>query len=135
MTHRDLLLLSLLAASICPSSTVAQSSARSSCRGAEREDYFRAWEGRWVVRDSRGTLAGHNTVSISLDECVLREHYATPSGFESEVEHSAMRARPSFVRGIRSMLSPMSSVHRPGRTGGGPGGMPPVVFGMDGALP
>lgn len=84
MTHRDLLLLSLLAASICPSSTVAQSSARSSCRGAEREDYFRAWEGRWVVRDSRGTLAGHNTVSISLDECVLREHYATPSGFESE---------------------------------------------------
>ena len=35
------------------------------------------------MRDSRGTLAGHNTVSISLDECVLREHYATPSGFVS----------------------------------------------------
>ena len=44
--------------------------------------HFDFWEGRWVVRATNGMLAGHNTLTVELGECVLAEHYVTPAGFE-----------------------------------------------------
>lgn len=61
-----------------PASTQAPAPACS----AEANRAFDFWEGRWVVRTAAGTLAGHNTLSVILGECVLREHYTTPSGYE-----------------------------------------------------
>ena len=49
---------------------------------AEANRHFDFWEGRWMVRASNGALAGHNTISVILGECVLQEHYTTPSGYE-----------------------------------------------------
>lgn len=37
-----------------------------------------------MVRASNGALAGHNTLSLILGECVLHEHYTTPSGYEGQ---------------------------------------------------
>lgn len=48
----------------------------------EAHRHFDFWEGRWVVRTASGALAGHNTLSVILGECVLHEHYTTPSGYE-----------------------------------------------------
>ena len=48
----------------------------------EAHRHFDFWEGRWVVRAANGGLAGHNTLTVSLGECVLQEHYTTPSGYE-----------------------------------------------------
>ena len=48
----------------------------------EANRHFDFWEGRWVVRAANGALAGHNTLSVLLGECVLQEHYTTPSGYE-----------------------------------------------------
>ena len=49
---------------------------------AEANRHFDFWEGRWMVRAATGALAGHNTLSLVLGECVLQEHYTTPSGYE-----------------------------------------------------
>lgn len=49
---------------------------------AEANRHFDFWEGRWMVRAANGALAGHNTISVILGECVLQEHYTTPSGYE-----------------------------------------------------
>lgn len=49
---------------------------------AEEQRHFDFWEGRWVVRVASGPLAGHNTISVVLGECVLEERYTTPSGYE-----------------------------------------------------
>jgi len=55
--------------------------AQSPCSG-EAHRHFDFWEGRWMVRAANGALAGHNTLSLGLGECVLQEHYTTPSGYE-----------------------------------------------------
>ncbi len=52
--------------------------------GTEAYRHFDFWEGRWLVRASNGALAGHNTLSLILGECVLHEHYTTPSGYEGQ---------------------------------------------------
>lgn len=62
------------------SSLSAQEDARP-C-SAEAHRHFDFWEGRWMVRTAAGALAGHNTISVILDECVLMEHYTTPTGYE-----------------------------------------------------
>jgi dihydroorotase/N-acyl-D-amino-acid deacylase len=49
---------------------------------AEANRHFDFWEGRWLVRAATGALAGHNTLSLVLGECVLQEHYTTPTGYE-----------------------------------------------------
>jgi len=51
---------------------------------AEANRHFDFWEGRWMVRAATGALAGHNTLSLVLGECVLQEHYTTPSGYEGK---------------------------------------------------
>jgi len=51
---------------------------------ADASRHFDFWEGRWVVRAANGPLAGHSTVSVMLGECVLLEHYTTPSGYEGQ---------------------------------------------------
>lgn len=48
----------------------------------EANRHFDFWEGRWLVERADGILAGHNTISVLLGECVLQEHYTTPSGYE-----------------------------------------------------
>ncbi len=48
----------------------------------EAHRHFDFWEGRWVVRRAGGALAGHNTISVTLGECVLEEWYTTPTGYE-----------------------------------------------------
>lgn len=63
-----------------PASASAQAPTRPCSAEAHRA--FDFWEGRWVVRTAAGALAGHNTLSVILGECVLREHYTTPSGYE-----------------------------------------------------
>ncbi|MDF2179071.1 hypothetical protein P2G88_12495 [Aliiglaciecola sp. CAU 1673] len=52
----------------------------SACEGPEY-DQFDFWLGSWQVT-AKGTLAGTNEISADLDNCVLREHYRTESGFE-----------------------------------------------------
>ena len=37
-----------------------------------------------MVRSARGVLAGHNTLTRELGDCVLHEHYTTPSGYEGQ---------------------------------------------------
>lgn len=69
-------LIALIASS--PSPVAAQ--ARPCSTEAHR--HFDFWEGRWIVRTASGALAGHNTLSVVLGECVLHEHYTTPSGYE-----------------------------------------------------
>ncbi len=49
---------------------------------AEANRHFDFWEGRWMVQTANGALAGHNTISRILGQCVVREHYTTPSGYE-----------------------------------------------------
>ncbi len=61
--------------------SAGQAASAPSCT-AEAHRAFDFWEGRWVVRNAAGTLAGHNTLSVLLGECVLSEHYTTPSGYE-----------------------------------------------------
>ena len=51
---------------------------------AEANRHFDFWEGRWMVRAANGALAGHNTIRPILGDCVLHEHYTTPSGYEGE---------------------------------------------------
>jgi len=51
---------------------------------ADANRHFDFWVGRWVVRAANGPLAGHSTLSPILGQCVLREHYTTPSGYEGE---------------------------------------------------
>jgi dihydroorotase/N-acyl-D-amino-acid deacylase len=52
--------------------------------GTEAHRHFDFWKGRWVVRAATGVLAGHNTLTVALGSCVLKEHYTTPSGYEGE---------------------------------------------------
>jgi hypothetical protein len=61
----------------------AAASAQQPC-SAEEHRHFDFWEGRWMVRAATGVLAGHNTLSLVLGECVLQEHYTTPSGYEGQ---------------------------------------------------
>ena len=61
----------------------AQSAPARPC-SADASRHFDFWEGRWVVRAANGPLAGHSTVSVMLGECVLLEHYTTPSGYEGQ---------------------------------------------------
>jgi N-acyl-D-amino-acid deacylase len=65
---------------LAPSGVSAQTPPRP-C-SAEANRHFDFWEGRWLVRASNGATAGHNTISVGLDECVIMEHYTTPSGYE-----------------------------------------------------
>ena len=60
----------------------AEASAQARPCAAEANRHFDFWEGRWMVRASSGALAGHNTITVGLDECVIMEHYTTPSGYE-----------------------------------------------------
>jgi len=52
--------------------------------GTEAHRHFDFWKGRWMVRTATGALAGHNTLTLALGSCVLKEHYTTPSGYEGE---------------------------------------------------
>lgn len=81
MTHRLILVTTLIAVAIGTDRGAAQAPTPTPCT-AEQHRHFDFWEGRWVVRASNGGLAGHNTLSVSLGECVLREHYTTPLGYE-----------------------------------------------------
>ncbi len=71
--------MAVLALGVRPHSGAAQQGPPCS---AEANRHFDFWEGRWMVRASNGALAGHNTISVILGECVLQEHYTTPSGYE-----------------------------------------------------
>jgi len=51
---------------------------------AEESRHFDFWAGRWMVRAANGALAGHNTIRPLLGECLLAEHYTTPSGYEGQ---------------------------------------------------
>ena len=76
---RAVLLLALAVGSGVPPRVAAQSPC-----SAEANRHFDFWEGRWMVRSLNGALAGHNTIRPILGECVLHEHYTTPSGYEGE---------------------------------------------------
>ena len=56
-------------------------SGQSNCDAPEYRQ-FDFWLGNWEVTQPNGQLAGHNVISLSLNGCVLREHYTTPTGFE-----------------------------------------------------
>lgn len=76
----------LLGGAVLPRSAVGQAPGQTGpsarpCSTAEHR-HFDFWEGRWVVRAATGPLAGHNTLTLQLGECVLHEHYTTPSGYE-----------------------------------------------------
>ena len=45
-------------------------------------DEFDFWVGTWEVTTPEGRVAGANTITQDLDNCILREHYTTPSGYE-----------------------------------------------------
>jgi N-acyl-D-amino-acid deacylase len=66
-----------------PHVAFAQAPASPPC-GTEAHRHFDFWQGRWMVRAATGALAGHNTLSLALGSCVLKEHYTTPSGYEGE---------------------------------------------------
>ena len=73
----------LMMLTVALATTAASLSAQRPC-SAEANRHFDFWEGRWVVRAANGALAGHNTLSLVLGECVLQEHYTTPSGYEGQ---------------------------------------------------
>ncbi len=79
-------LAALLIAIVLSSLGVRPSTAAAQQRPCTSDEHrhFDFWAGRWVVRAANGALAGHNTLSPILGECVLREHYTTPSGYEGE---------------------------------------------------
>ena len=82
---RALLLLATLSAHATTTTGALPAAAQSAhaCSG-EANRHFDFWEGRWMVRAASGALAGHNTITVVLGECALREHYTTPSGYEGE---------------------------------------------------
>ncbi|MGB0423967.1 MAG: hypothetical protein ACPGED_06580 [Flavobacteriales bacterium] len=41
---------------------------------------FNYWVGEWEVRDSIGTLLGTSTITKSLDNCLIEEHWKGTSG-------------------------------------------------------
>jgi len=43
---------------------------------------FDFWMGEWQVFTKDGNVAGTNTITPSLNGCVLNEHYVTPKGYE-----------------------------------------------------
>lgn len=45
---------------------------------------FDFWLGEWEVRKPDGTLAGTNRIEKDYGGCVLRERYATPTGYTGE---------------------------------------------------
>lgn len=51
------------------------------CEDAEYRQ-FDFWLGKWNVTTPAGKVAGTNVITQSLNQCVLHEHYTTPSGFE-----------------------------------------------------
>lgn len=55
--------------------------AQSNC-DAPQYRQFDFWLGEWKVTTPDGKLAGHNTITLSHGNCVLSEHYITPTGFE-----------------------------------------------------
>ena len=75
--------LAIIASALSDSPELSAQNATAPC-SAEANRHFDFWEGRWMVRAANGTLAGHNTISMILGECVLREHYTTPSGHEGQ---------------------------------------------------
>ncbi|MDG2282336.1 MAG: amidohydrolase family protein, partial [Longimicrobiales bacterium] len=83
MIHRVSPSLAVLALLLFTSPGMAQAPTHAACSD-EAHRHFDFWEGRWVVRSANGPLTGHNTLSVILGECVLREHYTTPSGYEGQ---------------------------------------------------
>jgi hypothetical protein len=77
---RLVLLPALLILSSVPSPAWSQGTP---CTDAEHRA-FDFWAGSWEVRIPDGRLAGHNTIEVSLNGCVLHEHYTTPKGYEGE---------------------------------------------------
>lgn len=51
------------------------------CEG-ENYDQFDFWLGHWNVTTPAGKVAGTNYISQELNNCVLHEHYSTPSGYQ-----------------------------------------------------
>lgn len=45
---------------------------------------FDFWVGEWDVFTAKGTLAGKNSITKQLNNCILKEHYTTPSGYEGQ---------------------------------------------------
>ena len=45
---------------------------------------FDFWVGEWTVHKVDGSIAGENTITREFGGCVLRERYATPSGYRGE---------------------------------------------------
>ena len=83
MTRRLIPIVATLTAALGTTSITAQTPPSPAC-STEAHRHFDFWEGRWVVRAANGALAGHNTLSVILGECVIREHYTTPSGYEGQ---------------------------------------------------
>ncbi|MDH3271217.1 MAG: D-aminoacylase [Gemmatimonadota bacterium] len=78
---RTILLTTTVAAVVASMPPGADAQAARPCAN-EANRHFDFWEGRWMVRAATGALAGHNTISVALGECVIMEHYTTPSGYE-----------------------------------------------------
>jgi N-acyl-D-amino-acid deacylase len=74
-------LASLLLAPVVALAVSTNAAAQRPCT-AEAHRLFDFWEGSWTVHNGAGRFAGRNTIRPLLGECVLEEHYSTPSGYE-----------------------------------------------------
>ncbi|GAB5379373.1 MAG: hypothetical protein Alis3KO_13600 [Aliiglaciecola sp.] len=45
---------------------------------------FDFWVGEWDVYTAQGQIAGKNTISKQLGNCILKEDYSTPSGYTGQ---------------------------------------------------
>lgn len=45
---------------------------------------FDFWLGEWDVQGAAGKMAGSNSITRELGDCVLHEHYTTPGGYAGE---------------------------------------------------
>jgi hypothetical protein len=53
------------------------------CESAVHNE-FNFWVGEWDVFNQQGKLAGTNTISKKLNNCVLEEQYSTPTGYAGQ---------------------------------------------------
>ena len=65
---------------LCGLLVLATALARADCQDPEY-DQFDFWIGHWQVT-ANGKIAGTNRISQDLNNCVIREHYHTASGYE-----------------------------------------------------
>lgn len=71
----------LLSVTFCLATFAADS--EKACQSAEYRQ-FDFWLGNWNVYSKDGKLVGTNSITKSLNGCVLKEHYKTAKGYEGE---------------------------------------------------